>query len=81
VDWSSAAAKLSRSGALTHREPEAAFDGRMGQHSGSLQVLKELIEAGKITPIVDRTYSLSETPDAIRYQQSGHAVGKVVISV
>ena len=50
-------------------------------NAADLQVLKDLIEAGKITPIVDRTFSLSETPDAIRYQQSGHAVGKVVITV
>jgi NADPH:quinone reductase-like Zn-dependent oxidoreductase len=46
-----------------------------------LRVLKDLIEARKITPIIDRTYSLSETPDAIRHVQAGHAVGKVVITV
>jgi NADPH:quinone reductase-like Zn-dependent oxidoreductase len=50
-------------------------------NAADLHVLKDLVEAGKITPIVDRTYSLSETADAIRYQQSGHAVGKVVITV
>jgi NADPH:quinone reductase-like Zn-dependent oxidoreductase len=44
-------------------------------------VLKELIESGKVTPVVDRTYSLSETPEAIRYLESGHARGKVVIRV
>jgi len=46
-----------------------------------LQVLSELIEAGKITPIIDRTYPLSEVPDAIRYLEQGHARGKVVITV
>jgi 2-desacetyl-2-hydroxyethyl bacteriochlorophyllide A dehydrogenase len=46
-----------------------------------LQVLKELIEAGKITPIVDRTYSLSQTPEAIRYMEEGRARGKVVVTV
>jgi NADPH:quinone reductase-like Zn-dependent oxidoreductase len=50
-------------------------------NAADLQVLKELIEAGKITPVVDRTYSLRETADAICYQQSGHAVGKVAITV
>ena len=38
-----------------------------------LQVVKELIEAGKIRPVVDRTYSLSQTPEAIRYMEEGAA--------
>jgi NADPH:quinone reductase-like Zn-dependent oxidoreductase len=46
-----------------------------------LVVLKELIEAGKVTPVIDRTYPLSEAPAAIRYLQEGHARGKVVITV
>jgi NADPH:quinone reductase-like Zn-dependent oxidoreductase len=46
-----------------------------------LQSLKELIEAGKVTPVIDRTYSLSEVPDAIRYLEEGHARGKVVVTV
>jgi NADPH:quinone reductase-like Zn-dependent oxidoreductase len=46
-----------------------------------LVVLKELIEAGRITPVVDRTFPLSEVPDAIRYLESGQAQGKVVITV
>jgi NADPH:quinone reductase-like Zn-dependent oxidoreductase len=44
-------------------------------------VLKELIESGKVTPIIDRTYPLAEVPDAIRYLEEGYARGKVVISV
>jgi NADPH:quinone reductase-like Zn-dependent oxidoreductase len=43
--------------------------------------LKELIEAGKITPVIDRTYPLSEAPTAIRYLQEGNVRGKVVITV
>jgi NADPH:quinone reductase-like Zn-dependent oxidoreductase len=43
--------------------------------------LKELIEAGKVTPVIDRTYPLSEVPEAIRYLQGGHARGKIVITV
>jgi NADPH:quinone reductase-like Zn-dependent oxidoreductase len=43
--------------------------------------LKELIEGGKVTPVIDRTYPLSEAPEAIRYLERGHARGKVVISV
>ena len=46
-----------------------------------LQFLKELIEAGKVKPVIDRTYPLSEAPDAIRYLEEGHARGKVVITV
>src|SRR5215203_1811289 len=44
-------------------------------------VLKELIESGKVTPVIDRTYPLSQVPEAIRYLEEGHARGKVVISV
>jgi len=46
-----------------------------------LVVLKELVEAGKITPVIDRTFPLSEVPEAIRYLESGQAQGKVVITV
>ena len=46
-----------------------------------LIVLKELIEANKVTPVVERPYTLSETPEAIRYLKAGHARGKVVITV
>ena len=46
-----------------------------------LMVLGELIESGQVTPIIDRTYPLSEVPEAIRYLEEGHARGKVVISV
>jgi len=46
-----------------------------------LIVLKGLIEAGKVTPVIDRTYSLGETADAIRYLEQGRAQGKVAITV
>jgi NADPH:quinone reductase-like Zn-dependent oxidoreductase len=46
-----------------------------------LQTLKELIEAGKVRPVIDRTYSLREVPEAIRSWERGHARGKVVITV
>ena len=45
-----------------------------------LQFLKKLIEAGKVSPVIDRTYPLSETPEAIGYVGEGHARGKVVIT-
>ncbi len=43
--------------------------------------LKDLIESGRVTPVIDRTYPLSDVPDAIRYLEEGHARGKVVITV
>jgi len=46
-----------------------------------LAVLRELIESGKMTLVIDRRYALSETPEAIRYLEEGHARGKVAIIV
>jgi NADPH:quinone reductase-like Zn-dependent oxidoreductase len=46
-----------------------------------LAVLKELVEAGKIAPVIDRRYSLGDVPDALRRQGEGHAQGKIVIAV
>jgi NADPH:quinone reductase-like Zn-dependent oxidoreductase len=46
-----------------------------------LVALTELIEAGKVTPVIDRTYPLIEAPDAVRYLAEGHARGKIVITV
>jgi NADPH:quinone reductase-like Zn-dependent oxidoreductase len=46
-----------------------------------LIVLGELIESGKITPVIDRAYPLAEVPEAMRYLEEGHARGKVVITV
>ena len=46
-----------------------------------LQLLKQFIEAGTLTPVIDRTYPLAQLPEAIGYLEEGHARGKVVISV
>ena len=46
-----------------------------------LVLLKELLETGKVVPVIDRRYPLSEVPDAIRYLEEGHARGKVVITI
>jgi NADPH:quinone reductase-like Zn-dependent oxidoreductase len=62
----------------------------VGQQSGTyfgepnvegLVALKELIESGKVTPVIDSTYTLRETPEAFRYFNEGHAQGKVVITL
>jgi NADPH:quinone reductase-like Zn-dependent oxidoreductase len=46
-----------------------------------LDVLRDLMREGKITPVIDRQYALSEVPEAMRYLEQGHARGKVVIKV
>jgi len=46
-----------------------------------LVFVKELLEAGKVVPVIDRRYTLREVPEAIRYLEEGHAKGKVVITV
>ena len=54
----------------------------LGKNSvDDLVVLRGLIEDGKVRPVVDRTYSLAETADAIAYVETGHAKAKVVITV
>src|SRR5207302_9559176 len=47
----------------------------------TLVVLTELIESGKVTPVIDRTYPMSETRQAIDHVGRGHARGKVVVTV
>ena len=51
------------------------------QSKEDLTILHELMKAGKVTPVIDRSYSLSEVPEAIRYLEEGHAQGKVVITL
>ena len=46
-----------------------------------LVFIKELLETGKVVAVIDRTYPLSEVPEAIRYLEEGHARGKVVITL
>jgi NADPH:quinone reductase-like Zn-dependent oxidoreductase len=46
-----------------------------------LATLKELVEAGKVTPVIDQTYPLSETPEAFGHVGEGHAQGKTIITV
>ena len=50
-------------------------------NSADMEVLRELLEAEKVTPVIDRRYELSEVADAFRYVGEGHARGKVVITV
>ena len=51
------------------------------QNADDLAVLKDLVEAGKVVPVIDGTYPLSETPEAIEHVAAGHARGTIVIAV
>jgi NADPH:quinone reductase-like Zn-dependent oxidoreductase len=55
--------------------------GMSKSDKGDLLILKELLETGKVISVIDRCYPLSETAEAIRYLEKGHARGKVIITV
>jgi len=57
------------------------FMGIAKLNQKDLVLLKELLEAGKVKPMIDRRYPLSETAEAIQYLEEGHAKGKVVIEI
>ena len=54
---------------------------RYGQPAQALARLATLMEAGKVTPVIDRAYPFAEISDAVSYQEAGHARGKVVVTI
>jgi NADPH:quinone reductase-like Zn-dependent oxidoreductase len=46
-----------------------------------MMLIKELLEAGRIRTVIDRRYTLSQVPEALKYYGGGHARGKIVIAV
>jgi NADPH:quinone reductase-like Zn-dependent oxidoreductase len=68
-----------RLGAVLSSQKAAFFIAKF--NSADMEVLRELLEAGTVTPVIDRRYELSEIGDAFRYLGEGHAQGKVVITV
>jgi NADPH:quinone reductase-like Zn-dependent oxidoreductase len=69
-------------GSLLWRFGHKKILGVFSNHNQKDLVLqKELLEAGKIVPVIDRRYPLSDVADAIRYMIEGHPRGKVVITV
>jgi len=50
-------------------------------HKDDLAILGDLMQEGKVTPVIDSRYRLSEVPMAIRYSEEGHARGKIVIDL
>jgi NADPH:quinone reductase-like Zn-dependent oxidoreductase len=55
--------------------------GQSGEYKTHLATLAKLIEDGKVTPVLGRSYPFADLPAAIRYQEQGHAQGKVVITI
>ena len=79
--WVGPMDRIVKAAALSPFVPQTLAPFEAKQSREDLQVLKDLIEAGKLTPVIDRTYPLRETPEALRYLEKGHARGKVVITV
>ena len=79
--WVGPMDRIVKAAALSPFVPQTLAPFEAKQSRDDLQVLKDLIEAGKLTPVIDRTYPLRETPEALRYLEKGHAQGKVVITV
>jgi NADPH:quinone reductase-like Zn-dependent oxidoreductase len=69
-----------RSGLVSMFVPQRLTMLASRERGEDFDALRELIEAGKVTPVIDRTYPLIEAPDAIRYVVEGRARGKVVIT-
>ncbi len=55
--------------------------GIANPNQADLLVIKELLETGKVVPVIEKRYPLSETADAIRHLETGHERGKVIITV
>jgi NADPH:quinone reductase-like Zn-dependent oxidoreductase len=62
--------------------PRSAFRAVLANaKEGDLETVRELIETGKVKPVIDRCYPLRDAPEAIRYLEQGHARGKIVIAL
>jgi NADPH:quinone reductase-like Zn-dependent oxidoreductase len=51
------------------------------EHHSYLEALRPLLEAGQVTPVIDRTYPLADAPAAMRHLEAGHARGKIAITI
>jgi NADPH:quinone reductase-like Zn-dependent oxidoreductase len=79
--WFASGGRVMRAKVLSRFVSQTLRTFIMSQNPEALAALKNLIEAGKVTPVIDRTYPLSETPRAIDHVGGGHARGKVIINV
>jgi NADPH:quinone reductase-like Zn-dependent oxidoreductase len=66
---------------LSRNGTQKMGNGGAGPNHQDLAFVRDLLEAGKVVPVMDRCYPLSHVPDAIRYLEEGHARGKVVITI
>ena len=79
--WLAGGGRIVRAAVLFQFGSQTLGNFLLSQKLEDLVALKELIEAGQVTPVMDRTYSLSETAQAIDHVGMGHARGKVAITV
>jgi NADPH:quinone reductase-like Zn-dependent oxidoreductase len=79
--WMASGGRLVRAAVLFRFGDQELGNFLLSQKLEDLLVLKALIEAGKVTPVMDRAFTLSETGQAINHVATGHARGKVAITV
>lgn len=79
--WFSSAGRLIRARLMFQVGTQRVGNFLVSTNHDDLVALKELIEAGKVTPVLDRTYALSHAAQAINHVGTGHAQGKVAITV
>ncbi len=79
--WLGGTERLLRAGLLSPFVGQRLRGFLAGEGGDDLRALTDLIEAGKVTPVIDRTYPLDQAPEALRYWAEGHARGKVVVTI
>jgi NADPH:quinone reductase-like Zn-dependent oxidoreductase len=78
---------LAKAGSSLYAYLRSRFTGRKfvsfiaSMNASDLGVIHDFVASGKVTPVVDRTFPFNETPDAVRYLETGHARGKVVVVI
>jgi NADPH:quinone reductase-like Zn-dependent oxidoreductase len=73
--------RIGATAALSRVVPQTLSPLSARRSGDDLDTLRDLVEAGAVRPVLDRTYPLAEVPEAIRYLEEGHARGKVVVAV
>ena len=80
-DWVAPVARMFAAKARSRFGKQRMVSFMADVNKADLLTLKALVETGKVTPVIERTYALSETPDAVRHVETGRTRGKVVITV
>jgi NADPH:quinone reductase-like Zn-dependent oxidoreductase len=79
--WLGGTERLLRAGLLSPFVGQRLLGFVAGEGADDLRALTDLIDAGKVAPVIDRTYPLDHAPEALRYWARGHARGKVVVTI